>query len=200
MRTLRLGAKGNDVKLWQAFLRTVDLYTGELSGDFGASTAAATRVFQQKHGLADDGVVGNKTLGVVKQLGLDLAPEEPALGGNPPDVTAPWQPPALPSDGQWLLTIDPRVLTNHQPGVLPCPKNPPPPLGWVYWQGSVPPHLAALAVKVETTPADYKMGSFVQAVIDGLPLAARVEWHDFQGKTGAHGCFRGTSLFRPKAP
>jgi hypothetical protein len=43
------------------------------------------------------------------------------------------------------------------------------------------------------------MGSFVQALVDGQLVGARVEWHNYQGKTGRHGCFRGTSLFSPKA-
>ena len=42
------------------------------------------------------------------------------------------------------------------------------------------------------------MGSFVQALIGGVQVAARVEWHDWQGATGKTGCFRGTSLFRPR--
>ena len=115
-------------------------------------------------------------------------------------IDDPWDPPAPPTDGNPLPTQDPRVITDHQPGVLPCPPNPPPPVGWVYWKGLLPPHAADFASKVEFTPGQFQMGSFVQAVLGGQLIAARVEWHDFQGLTGKFGCFRGTSLFRPEAP
>lgn len=116
-------------------------------------------------------------------------------------IIDPWEPPAPPTDGgPPSKTRDPRVITNHLPGQLPCPSNPPPPVGWVYWKGLLPPHASELASQVEFTPREYEMGSFVQAVVDGKLIAARVEWHDFQGASGRFGCFRGTSLFRPEAP
>jgi hypothetical protein len=40
------------------------------------------------------------------------------------------------------------------------------------------------------------MGSFVQTWLDGELVAARVEWHDFQGATGKRGCFRGVNLMQ----
>lgn len=203
MRTLRLGSSGEDVKGWQRFLADAQLLQGEIDGRFGASTDGATRAFQRAHQLKDDGVVGSKTLGMAMQLGLDLAPEDPPLPVPVDGVVTlndAWQPPAPAQDAQLVVARDPRVVTTHQPGVLPCPRNPPPPVGWVYWKGPVPEALGKLAVKVEFHPADFPMGSFVQALIDGNAVAARVEWHDFQGATGKHGCFRGTSLFRPQAP
>lgn len=203
MRTLRLNAKGDDVRGWQAFLRDAGIYEGGLDGSFGARTLDATRAFQLTHSLPDDGVVGNRTLGVAMQLGLVLAHEDPPLPGGPKDGVASinddWSAPPAPVHGEPLVTQDPRVITDHQPGRLPCPSNPPPPLGWVYWRGPVPLPVGNLAVKVEFTPAQFPMGSFVQARIGSQLVAARVEWHDFQGATGKHGCFRGTSLFRPKS-
>ena len=203
MRTLRLNAKGTDVETWQTFLRDKGFYQGALDGSFGERTADATRAFQRANALDDDGVVGNQTLGTAMRLGLDLAPEDPPLPGGPhrgvASLNDAWDPPAPPADAELLVATDPRVVTDHQPGVLPCPINPPPPVGWVYWQGPVPQPVGELAVKVEFAPARFPMGSFVQALIDGRRIAARVEWHDYQGATGRHGCFRGTSLFRPKA-
>jgi hypothetical protein len=114
-------------------------------------------------------------------------------------INDPWNPPAPPADGE-EKTTDPRVITDHAAGVLPCPNNPPPPVGWVYWKGPLPPHAGEFAKKVEFTPAQYPIGTFVQTVLGGQTIAARVEWHDYQGMTGKHGCFRGTSLFRPVAP
>lgn len=55
MQTLKVGSKGDDVKAWQKIVGvTVD-------GTFGTGTANATRIWQQKHALAADGVVGPAT-------------------------------------------------------------------------------------------------------------------------------------------
>ena len=203
MRTLRLGAKGDDVKAWEAFLHADGLYQGALDGSFGPALLQATRAFQRGNGLVDDGIVGNQTLGMAMQRGLDLAPEDPPLPGGPKDgVTSlndAWLPPPPPvsASADLVLAVDPRVITAHQPGQLPCPNNPPPPVGWVYWKGSVPASVGKLAAQLEFAPAKYPMGTFAQAVLGAQLVAARVEWHDYQGATGAHGCFRGTSLFRP---
>ncbi|HEY3254617.1 MAG TPA: peptidoglycan-binding domain-containing protein [Polyangiaceae bacterium] len=206
MRTLRLGAKGSDVKLWQMFLHSGASYQGPLDGDFGKATVEATQAFQRAHALVDDGVVGNRTWGVAMQFGLELVPDdEPAVDPSPnragpaPTIGA-WIPPAPPTTPLQVVTIDPRIITAHSIGQLPCPSNPPAPIGWAYWQGGVSPALSAFASSVEFRPADFAMGSFVQAVIAQQLVAARVEWHDFQGATGARGCFRGTSLFRPLRP
>jgi peptidoglycan hydrolase-like protein with peptidoglycan-binding domain len=203
MRTLRLNALGDDVKVWQTFLSREGFYKGSLDGSFGPRSAEATKAFQRAHGLNDDGVAGNQTLGKAMQLGLELAHEDPPIAGGPTEGVASindaWTPPSPPTDAQWSVKQDPRVITAHQPGQLPCPNNPPPPVGWVYWKGNVPAPVGALAVKVEYTPAQFPMGSFVQALISGQSVAARVEWHNFQGATGKYGCFRGTSLFHPVA-
>ena len=108
----------------------------------------------------------------------------------------PWVPPPPPNGTDIVKSQDPRIDCNHQPGVLPCPRNPAPPEGWVYWSGAVPPHAVQLAVDVEQ---HYPLGSFVQATVDGKLIAARKEWHDYQGATGKHGCFIGTSLMRPES-
>ena len=201
MRTLRLGATGDDVKAWQVFLQGAGFYTGALDGSFGPALLDATRAFQRAHGAADDGVVGNQTLGMAMQRGLNLAAEDPPLPEGPKEgVTSlndAWLAPPAPTTSDLLVAIDPRVITAHQPGQMPCPNNPPPPVGWVYWKGNVPAEVGKLAAQVEFAPAKYPMGTFAQALLGAQLVAARVEWHDYQGATGAHGCFRGTSLFRP---
>ena len=202
MRTLRLNARGEDVTGWQDFLRRAGHYQGDLDGSFGPRTLEATRAFQRANHLRDDGVVGNKTLGLAMQQGLDLTPEDQPLPNGPEDGVASlgdaWTPPGAPTTAERVVVRDPRVLTNHQAGVLPCPKNPCPPVGWAYWQGAVPEKAGKLAVEVQANSAGFPMGTFVQALLDGQLVAARVEWHDYQGATGRHGCFRGTNLLRPK--
>lgn len=203
MRTLRVNARGDDVKVWQTFLKSAGFYEGIVDGAFGPKTVAATQGFQRANTLVDDGVVGNRTLGKAMQLGLDLIPEDAALPGDAQGaafVNDAWLAPPPPNVAGNVVARDPRVVTNHAPGQLPCPSTPPPPVGWAYWRGNLPAKFVNLAVEVQTHSDDYPMGTFVQAFIDGQVVAARVEWHDFQGSTGKHGCFRGTSLFRPRGP
>lgn len=63
LRTLRKGAKGDEVVLLQKLL----LKSGEklpkygADGDFGTETLKAVKSFQKKHGLVVDGIVGPKT-------------------------------------------------------------------------------------------------------------------------------------------
>src|SRR5258705_7685673 len=102
MRTLRLGSTGEDVQVWQAFLRSLGLYAGRVDGSFGPHTEEATRAFQTANKLVSDGTVGSKTFGVAMQLGLDLAPEDPPLVGGPREgvssLNDAWQPAAPPLD------------------------------------------------------------------------------------------------------
>jgi peptidoglycan hydrolase-like protein with peptidoglycan-binding domain len=202
MRTLQNGCVGDDVKAWQTFLHGAGLYAGLIDGKFDLGCADATKAFQTAHQLTADGVAGNKTLGIAMNEGLELAQIDPPLPGGPRDgvssINDAWEPPAPPATAGLQTTQDPRVITDHQVGQPPCPSNPPPPVGWAYWTGIVPDFAGKFAVKVETSPAEFPIGSFVQALIDDKLVAARVEWHDFQGATGKHGVFRGTSLFRPK--
>jgi hypothetical protein len=199
MRTLRPGSLGDDVKVWQGFLVSKGLYEGKLDGQFGARTLEATQRFQRQNALGDDGLVGNGTYGVALQQGLELAHEDPPLPGGDISRGDAWSPPQAPPDASLVIARDPRVITNHLLGQLPCPNNPAPPVGYAYWKGGVSAAVQAFASKVEGHAADFPMGSFVQTTLDGNVVAARVEWHDFQGMTGKTGCFRGTSLFRPRA-
>jgi hypothetical protein len=86
MEPLRLNSKGALVENWQFFLRGVGLYLGEVDGDFAAETKLATEEFQRRHGLKDDGIAGNKTLGEAMRLGFSVVEDDPALpnGLNPP--------------------------------------------------------------------------------------------------------------------
>lgn len=65
MRTLKLGSKGEDVKILQTQLGiTVD-------GIFGPATDAAVRTFQKEKGLTPDGIVGDHTW---SRLGFTRSP------------------------------------------------------------------------------------------------------------------------------
>jgi hypothetical protein len=95
-----------------------------------------------------------------------------------------------------VVETDPRIEQDHVAGQLPCPPNPPPPVGWKYWNHSVRASLVELATRLLHDAKTYPMGSFVQTWMDGELVAARVEWHDFQGASGKRGCFRGVNLMQ----
>jgi hypothetical protein len=111
----------------------------------------------------------------------------------------PWEPPTPPSDDMPCKEVDPRVDARHEVGVLPCPPNPPAPVGWAYWRGAVPAAATQFATRLLHDAAAYRMGCFVQILLDSSLVGARVEWHTFQGATGKKGCFRGVSLMQPIA-
>jgi len=58
MQTLKVGSRGDDVKAWQKIL---GMTGSNVDGVFGTGTANATRIYQQAHALAPDGVVGPAT-------------------------------------------------------------------------------------------------------------------------------------------
>jgi len=64
---LRSGTKSDEVKLLQQKLASSGYYTGSIDGSYGPMTLAAVKAYQQKTGLAIDGVAGPQTLG---SLGL----------------------------------------------------------------------------------------------------------------------------------
>ena len=92
-----------------------------------------------------------------------------------------------------LVYMDERVVQDHAIGALPCPANPPPPEGWVYWAGAAGPALTQFAVGVLQ---HYPMGTVVMDLVGGELIGARVEWHTVQGATGKTGCFKGVNLLR----
>ena len=60
-RTLRKGSKGEDVKEAQTKLNAHGFNCGEVDGDFGSKTYAATVTFQRAKGLVADGIIGKNT-------------------------------------------------------------------------------------------------------------------------------------------
>jgi hypothetical protein len=114
-------------------------------------------------------------------------------------LNRPWEPPPPPSGDELVQEVDPRVEARHAIGALPCPNNPPPPVGWAYREGDVPGAARRLAATMLHDATAYPMGCFVQARLDGALVGARVEWHTVQGSTGKTGCFRGVSLMQRTA-
>lgn len=131
----------------------------------------------------------------------ELEDGTPAVAPNSrtsiPQAQGAWTPPVLGDDEEISISQDPRVNSTHKAGVLPCPKNPPPPTGWKYWRAKVPEAGTALAVSVRDDQGTYPMGSFVQTRLQGKLIAARVEWHTEQARSGKKGCFRGVNLMAP---
>ena len=53
------------VKEVQQKLKSWGFYSGEIDGHYGQTTVSAVQKFQKKHGLAQDGIVGNKTASMI---------------------------------------------------------------------------------------------------------------------------------------
>lgn len=70
MRTLRLGDKGEDVKLWETFLVGQGYYWTEVDGVFDDDLKQSTIDFQRTNYLTPDGTVGPKTYGLALRLGF----------------------------------------------------------------------------------------------------------------------------------
>jgi putative chitinase len=73
---LKLGAEGEDVKKLQTKLGVDPI------GKFGPKTEAAVKAWQSEHGLAADGIVGDKTwaviMGITEQVSAPVVITEPA--------------------------------------------------------------------------------------------------------------------------
>jgi len=66
---LKVGSFGDEVKALQSRLITLKYLTGKADGVFGTQTAAAVTAFQQVNSLANDGIAGSQTLGVLYSAG-----------------------------------------------------------------------------------------------------------------------------------
>ncbi len=83
INTLKLGSKGDDVKVLQALLAAdPSIYPeGIISGLFGPATARAVKRFQKKHDLEQVGNVGKKTLAKLNEM-LEKDDDRVALEGS----------------------------------------------------------------------------------------------------------------------
>jgi intein/homing endonuclease len=69
-QVIKKGDRNDLVGDWQSFLRGEKIYLGAIDDDFGNATDLATKKFQKKYGLTDDGVVGNSTYQKAIELGF----------------------------------------------------------------------------------------------------------------------------------
>jgi hypothetical protein len=69
-QVIKKGDRNDLVGDWQSFLRGEELYLGAIDDDFGDATDLATKQFQKKYGLTDDGIVGNSTFKKAVELGF----------------------------------------------------------------------------------------------------------------------------------
>ncbi|MDQ3021301.1 MAG: peptidoglycan-binding protein [Bacteroidota bacterium] len=72
-------SKGQNVKLWQAFLNEHGFNLGEPDGDFGKNTETATKKYQSDHNLEADGCVGENTWKAAIAEGLQMASSGPEI-------------------------------------------------------------------------------------------------------------------------
>lgn len=77
--SLKKGSKGSDVKVVQEKLKELGYLSGNADGIFGSETEEAVKDFQRFSGLADDGIVGPKT---VVTLGINLENKEEKVHGT----------------------------------------------------------------------------------------------------------------------
>lgn len=77
--TLYWGSQGEQVRIAQDKLLRWGYYDGWVDGIFGARTYRAVRRFQQRNGLAVDGIIGPAT---ARALGMPSAFAQPAGGGQ----------------------------------------------------------------------------------------------------------------------
>ena len=70
---LKLESIGQMVIKWQRFLISKGYDIGSLDGIFGSKTEKATKDWQKKNGLTDDGMVGDKSFAKAKTQGLEYS-------------------------------------------------------------------------------------------------------------------------------
>jgi N-acetylmuramoyl-L-alanine amidase len=80
-QTLSWGSRGEDVRDAQTRLKRWDYYGGAIDGVYGEETYRAVRQFQQKNGLAVDGVIGPQTRAALGMPTTTPSPGVPASRG-----------------------------------------------------------------------------------------------------------------------
>ncbi|NBV99878.1 MAG: hypothetical protein EBR67_10320 [Proteobacteria bacterium] len=77
MTLVKIGDKGEQVRIWENFLFGRGFFQGVVDGVFTNETKTATAKFQKEYGLIDDGIVGPRTLSLAKAMGCpDLTVSE----------------------------------------------------------------------------------------------------------------------------
>lgn len=122
MRELELQSprmSGEDITAWQKFLSRKGFALGSADGYFGPRSHDATVLFQRRHRLYPDGIVGPRTRRVAREEGFmaPTPPHAPTPKMPPPPPTT--RPPRPPRQGG----VVPPNSTNYppNPGNLPHP-------------------------------------------------------------------------------
>jgi len=164
-KTLVRGARGADVTQLQDRLKEAGFYReSKPSGLFDGATARAVSLYQRRHDLGADGVVGPRTLASlvgrivinVGQYKLRLIRDGKVVLTFPVAVGQTAYPTPL---GKWRIVMmekNPTWLPPDSPwakGLGPIPPGPGNPLG-TRWIGT-----SAPAVGIHGTPADYTIGT-----------------------------------------
>jgi len=95
-QVIKKGDKNDLVGDWQSFLRGENIYFGAIDDDFGNATDLATKKFQKKYGLTDDGIVGNSTYKKAIELGFN---QEQVVSSVTDNSNVPPKPNFLPITG-----------------------------------------------------------------------------------------------------
>ena len=95
-RTVKVGDKGEPVKLLQRRLAELNYYSGEIDGVFGNQTRRAVERFQYYQGLSVDGIAGKRTQTILYESAdvviapVDVSPSPSAsVTPKPTDTPAP---------------------------------------------------------------------------------------------------------------
>lgn len=125
LTVLRKGMKSELVGDWQAFLRNLNLYKNIIDDDFGGKTLEATKQFQRKYKLKDDGIVGTVTWAKAISSGFHLDIEDPAASSEKKSLNFPEKssfPPLVTNAQQEALfgkiAFKPNPTVNNPEGII----------------------------------------------------------------------------------
>lgn len=93
--TLRLGSRGNQVKILQQELNKLGYNCGTADGIFGSKTLNAVRAFQSAKGLLVDGIVGSQTRALLNSVNSTPTPT-PTPSPSPSPSPSPTPAPSIP--------------------------------------------------------------------------------------------------------
>lgn len=83
------GLKHMTIKQKQCLLQFLGYYDGVVDGVWGAKSTAATKAFQQAHGLVADGVAGDETQKAMKKAVAEWVSTGNSTTNTTPDATTP---------------------------------------------------------------------------------------------------------------
>ena len=115
-QTYRLGDEADEIATIQTALKQLKLYTGEITGHYGAKTEAAVKAFQKDHGLSQSGTADYNTLRLIYKE--ELATPTPVPTPVPTPIPVP-TPSPVPTPTP-IPTPTPEVTPTQVPKVRPA--------------------------------------------------------------------------------